>query len=166
MEAEFRSFYKEHQRFVHHIAASQLSSAGDVGEVESLVWYDIYRHFERFQVEDPRGLLRRLIKWRTSNFHRTYQTFRRVDVQEERLYELFHSASTTLDAETRLSLQEALSQEQPQDISILFGRYIEGMTWEELATQHGLHRNTVWKRTRAALKRLRVFLSTHSENQV
>jgi len=159
MDALFTDFYRKYHRYVHALCASRAASESDVHDLESIVWYEVSKNIERFQVEDPRGLLSRLISWRANSLFRSLRRDRQVSVEENQLLALLEvGQGGAISIEEKMALQEALAQEDEQDRKLLFGRYVEGFTWSELAALYGLHRNTVWKRTEAALQRLKQLL--------
>lgn len=112
-------------------------------------------------MDNPRPLLQKVLRWRANDLYR--QKYRAVRQNEELvshcddlLLGLMDQASTSsLSQEDRLSLHNALTQESKETRELLVARYVEGKTWEELASQYQLHRNTLLKRTNAAIKRLR-----------
>ena len=155
-EATFKSYHQRYVKYVRVLAASRISSPSDRDDLESIVWLDVIRNFNRFDVPDPRGLLQQLVRWRARDLYRFHRSEHPTELQSEQLIALMEERQPeSFSSENRLQLQQALHHESPEDRNILVGRYIEGKTWDELATQHGMHRNTVSRRATEILNRLR-----------
>lgn len=156
----FEGYYRLYRLFVFDQCCRRFSNREDARDLESLVWTEVLRFFDKFQGDDPRRQLAQLIGWRAKDLYRqkyrTVQEVQGLEVEDSHLIHLMEQgAGRELPMEDRLSLQQVLAKETPQDRRILFGRYVEGRSWEELSTTHELHRNTLLKRTKAALQRLR-----------
>jgi RNA polymerase sigma factor (sigma-70 family) len=155
------AFYRKYRLLIHALSSRRFNKREDAEELESIVWRDIFKNFSEFQMDNPRPLLQKVLRWRANDLYR--QKYRAVRQNEELvshcddlLLGLMDQASTSsLSQEDRLSLHNALTQESKETRELLVARYVEGKTWEELASQYQLHRNTLLKRTNAAIKRLR-----------
>lgn len=157
---KFDKFYKLYRFYVYNLCRCRSKNEDEARNLESIVWAEVYRHFERFECDDPRGLLYQLISWRAKDLFRqkiqAMQEGARIDMEDSKLIRLMEkSQEKAISREDKISLNQALSDEVPEDRNILFGRFVEGLTWEELASRHDLHRNTLLKRVKGSLKRLR-----------
>lgn len=141
------------------LCLSRAHSLQDAEDIASLVWIDVYRQFEKFGVEDPKGLLHQLVVWRTRDWYRSAYFSKRTEKPEKQLVELFAAMNPTFNmVEQKVLLEQALSQESEADRAMLFGRFVEELTWEELAAEFQMHRNTVSRRIMAVLTRVRALL--------
>jgi len=158
-KSPFDTFYQRYAPYVMLCARARTSSANDAEDLQSIVWLDIYQQFDRFKVEEPRGQIHQLVRWRAIDLHRHLRADRYVQSTEEQLVNLLieqvESVSEATQTNARLYLEQVLQSESSEDKEILVGRYIEEKTWEELAEQMAMHRNTVYRRAEACLKRLR-----------
>ncbi|MBU47734.1 MAG: hypothetical protein CL920_03470 [Deltaproteobacteria bacterium] len=162
-EREFDLFYRTYRKYVYDLCRRRLSFEEDIRDLESVVWTEVYRFFERFRCEDPRRLLYQLIKWRARDCYRRMQRKKQEDygteLEDVQLMKLMQDARPHAPRpEDTMALQQVLMEEEPMDREILFGRFVEGLTWEELSARHDVHRNTLLRRAKASLKRLRTRL--------
>jgi len=160
---QFEQFYRQYRLYVHALCCRKFARPEDAEDLESLVWIEIGESFDKFNRDSPRSLLYKLVDWRSKDLYRqryrtkNYET--ELDGKDKALLQLLEKASTSQHSkEEQMTLHQILAKESELDRLILFGRYVEGYTWEELAKRHNLHRNTLLKRSHAALKRLKVLL--------
>ncbi|TNE46479.1 MAG: sigma-70 family RNA polymerase sigma factor [Deltaproteobacteria bacterium] len=166
MDHTFESYYHEYEVFVRVLCASRTTNPVDADELMALVWFDVSRQFQELKHMEPRQMLARLVRWRAYDWFRARAASRLVAVGEEALLDLLAwDAQQSLGLDARLSLEQALAAEEPKDRAILVGRYVEEQTWEELAEQLHMHRNTVHRRAMAALKRMRQRLQEPVEGE-
>jgi len=157
---EFEAFYRLYRLYVHGLCRQRLRQVGDICELESLVWMDALRNFAQFQQGEPRRLLYRLVSWRANDLYRKRQRAQEpteaTALEDDAIAHWFtdgriHEPQTEL----QMTLQKLLAKESSEDRRLVFGRCIEGMTWEELASRHRIHRNTAQNRVDGLLKRMR-----------
>jgi RNA polymerase sigma factor (sigma-70 family) len=158
-EQQFESFFRMYQVYVRELCVARCRSTGDAADAESTVWYDVYQAFDKFQVEDPRPRLYQLVVWRVRNLYRSGARKYEYATEHDDLCRVLEDAVPQATPESQMQLKQLLEQEPPLERELLFGRFVEGLTWEELATRHQLHRNTISRRTDEALTRLRKRLS-------
>ncbi len=159
----FEDFYRRYRVYVHGLCRKRFSNIEDVHDLEALIWTEIHRHFDRFQLEDARPLLHKLVTWRARDLYRKRykerEHFPELNLEDGELLRMMEEVMPTRPRhDERLTLVKALQGENELDRALLFGRYLEGLTWEELAVRHQMHRNSVQKRSKASLERLRAML--------
>lgn len=159
-EEELEQFYRTYRIYVHAMCRKKLARLEDAEELESLVWMEVFKSFDKFNVHVPRVLLRQLINWRAKDMYR--QMYRDAGYEyiewsqdEKALLHLFERSRSSISREEQVALHQALALEHVEDRQILIARYVQGHTWEEISEQHNLHRNTLLKRSNAILNRLK-----------
>lgn len=163
----FESFYKSYRLYVRDLCRKRFSNEEHAKDLESVVWVEVYDLFERFCHGDPRRLLYQLVSWRARDLYRQHYRLAAhespEDLEDASLARfLVEIQALSCSVETKLALKHALQREDLEDRQILFGRFIEGMAWEELSVRHELHRNTLLKRVKSSLQRLRHEMEGHS----
>lgn len=156
---DFDRYYRTYRMVVHDLCRRRFSNEEDAGDLESVVWTEVYRFFDRFQTEDPRKILYQLIKWRANDLYRRLsrkkQENTELDLEDGHLMRLIQEGRPQEPSpEEKLALAQVLTNEPAEDRQILFGRFVEGLSWEELAARHTLHRNTLLRRVKSSLARL------------
>lgn len=164
--ASFEHFYRQYRVYVHGLCRRRFTNTEDVHDLEATIWTEIHRFFERFQLEDPRPLLHKLVTWRARDLYRKRykerEHFPELNLEDGELLRLMEEVLPTRPRhDERLALLKVLEEENELDRALLFGRYLEGLTWEELAARHQMHRNSVQKRSKASLSRLRTMLEAN-----
>lgn len=162
--ADFEKYYRLYRMVVYEQCRRRFASEEKAKDLESIVWTEVYRSFERFHIDDPRGILCQLVTWRARDLYRQqYKEAERmasVTVEDDHLLQMMERAQPKqLGPEEQMALSQVLQKESAEDRRLLFGRFVEGLSWEELATRHSLHRNTLIKRVKLSLGRLRERLS-------
>lgn len=156
----FEDFYRTHRAFVRSLCSQYVSRSEDSMDIESIVWMEVYKIFHVFNVETPRPLLRRVVKWRVKDFYR--RALRSALSGHDWMDDWGSSNCARLGLseqvgrpEEWMDLHGALRKEAPETIHLLVRRFVEGYSWKELAEEFNLHRNTLLYRTHIAIERLR-----------
>jgi len=158
----FEHFYKNHHSHVAELCRRRFAKEQDAEDLAALVWMEVYRFFEKFHTENPRPSLYRLVNWRAGDLYR--QRYRHrfhgalLHPEDESLLEMMREKHPDIGPDEKVALAQALQHEEAEDRQLLFGRFVEGLSWAELATRHGIHRNTALKRIKLSLHRLRKHL--------
>ena len=156
----FRQFYEQYAPYVKVCALARMSSSSDAEDLQSIVWMDVHKRFSHFTSRDsePKGLLYRLVQWRAVDLVRRQKEKEYIDDAENQLADRVLAALGRTSAERAddgVLIKQVLSSESVEDRAIVVGRYVEGKTWQELAYQLDMHRNTICRRAEACLRRLR-----------
>lgn len=156
----FESFYREYRLYIHGLCRLRFADTEDTYELESIVWTEVYQVFERFQTENPRTLLYQLVAWRARDLYRKkykeQELLAELEVEDYSLLLMMEQSSSVLPThELRMTLVELLQLESPEDRELLYGRFVEELSWKELAEKTKMHRNSLQKRAQASLHRLR-----------
>lgn len=164
-ETAFNVYYKEHSSFVRRLCQKKMPQHEAAMDLESIVWVEVHKSFERFDRESPRGLLKQLINWRAKDLYR--QLYRPVnqnqelfeDEQASQLHQRASNGCTAQEAQgavdQTLDLFDALASEDEESVELLVDRFVKGYSWEELSQKYKVHRNTLLNRSNATLGRLR-----------
>lgn len=162
LSVDFSSFYRKYRLYVFDLSRKRLAREEDARDLAATVWAEVFQHFDRFQGGDPRRILAQLVTWRARDVYR--QQYRgqshKVEclAEDQYLVDLLEQLQPSKSPEDGLALQQVLLEEPEIERKLLFGRFVEGLSWEELSSRHSLHRNTLLKRVKSSLARLRLKL--------
>lgn len=163
VDATFDVFYRGYRPYVQGLCRKRSRQVQDTCELESIVWFDVYQHFPKYQEGDPRTLLYRLVSWRANDLYRKQRRDSdakdALQVEDQALLSWLQMGSSVRTDE-QMAIREALLAESEGARELLFGRFIEGLTWEELGARCGCHRNTAQKQIQQSIKRLRARLQS------
>lgn len=166
----FTYFYQRHRIYVQDLCGRRFHDANDIQDLMSLVWMEVRRHFKRFEVDDPRPRLYKLVQWRTGDIYgQRYgmppHALRPPDVDKLSLLHLLEQRAGSSTATLRQALLQGINAESKLDLQLLVGRYLEGLGWLELAQRHQLPQAAVLHKVEETLTRLRRLVASESERQ-
>lgn len=168
-DASFEAFYRQHHSYIYHLCKRRFRRHTEIEELVSLVWLDIYKSEVHKSLHSPRTALYNLVQWRATDLYRKRRRRQELTqdlrIEEDSLFHLMEEQEgSTLSLETQLSLKQLLDKESPLNQGLLVGRYVEGLSWSELAARYDVHRNTAFNRVQDSLARLQAhFLHENEE---
>jgi len=145
---DFDETFRSQWRGVVRLAYATTGSVALAEEIAQEVFADLFR--QRGQVQNPQAWLRRAVVYRTTSWLRRLQV-------ERRYQHLTASAQTaqTEDGGAGTRFADLLGSLSPKQQAVLFLRYHEDLSEQEIAQILGCRPGTVKSLTHRALARLR-----------